>query len=280
MSGGGAPQMSVDLARATGGGKDVSIAGAAELRAWRVGDDVLAAEATGLEFDTNAAGGSAAGQFTVRLDGGLAGGVWKAARATGAIRSAWTPRHFYADAPRGLVIQWDEGRYGETVFGAGALHYTPQRTAGRSAGRGRRGSGRVRAGEVSGERRRRSSATGGAWARRPSTGAPRAGCARGSMRRRRRSTSSWANAQAPMRIEDIAGTIDVRRGWRITGRLSGGEVKADEATLAGIAGRFDLGGGGGRLDGSLSDVTMRIFDPLPEEQRRYRGSEVRRARPR
>ena len=109
MSGGGAPSLSVDLARATGAGKEMSMAGAAALKAWRVGNDVLSAEATGLEFATTAGGGAASGQFTVRLDGGLAGGAWKAARGTGAISSAWTPNTFYADAPRGLVIQWDEG---------------------------------------------------------------------------------------------------------------------------------------------------------------------------
>src|SRR5262249_13816644 len=118
--------LSIDLAKASGVHETVSMAGAAKLQPWRVGDDVLAAEAAGLTFDTTDKGGIASGQLTLNLNGGLAGGVWKTARATGEIKAAWTPNSFYADAPRGLVIQWDEGRYGATVFGAGALHYTPK----------------------------------------------------------------------------------------------------------------------------------------------------------
>ena len=46
-------------------------------------------------------------------------------------------------------------------------------------------------------------------------------------------------------------------------------MKADEATVADVAGKFDLGGEHGSLDGSLSNVTLRVFDPLQNDKRRY-----------
>ena len=267
MSGGGGPSLSVDLARATGDGKEMSMAGAAALDAWRVGNDVLTAEATGLEFATTAAGGAASGQFTVRLDGALAGGVWKAARGTGAISSAWTPDTFYADAARGLVIQWEEGRYGETVFGAGALHYTPR---GRLAelqnavvvGQGRLAevkmpvkgsafSGDLALGETAVNWRAQGGLRVGFDAA-PSTIGLKLG-----------------ERATPVRVADISGTMDLRSGWRLTGGFSGGEVRADEAVVADAAGKFDLGGEHGSLDGSLSGVTLRVFDPLTADKRRY-----------
>src|SRR5262249_1636469 len=69
-SGGGAPTLSIDLAKATGVHETVSMAGAAKLQPWRVGDDVLAAEAAGLAFDTTDKGGVASGQLTLNLNGG------------------------------------------------------------------------------------------------------------------------------------------------------------------------------------------------------------------
>ncbi|HEY7797447.1 MAG TPA: YdbH domain-containing protein [Hyphomonadaceae bacterium] len=267
MSGGGAPSLSIDLARAAGAGKEVSLAGAASLKPWRVGDDVLTAEATGLEFATTAAGGSASGQFTVRLDGALGGGVWKAARGTGAISSAWTPDTFYADAPRGLVIQWDEGRYGDTVFSAGALHYTPR---GRLA--------ELSNGAVVGQ---------GALAevKMPVKGAAFSGDlvlgatavnwrAEGGLRAGFDAAPSTLALKMdarsmPVRIADISGTVDLRHGWRITGGFSGGDIRADEAVVADLAGKFDLGGEQGALDGNLSGVTARVSDPLEGDKRRY-----------
>jgi hypothetical protein len=267
MSGGGGPSLSIDLARAAGAGKEMSMAGAAAVEAWRVGNDVLSVEATGLDFATTAAGGAAAGQFTVRLDGALAGGVWKAARGAGEIRSAWTSDTFYADAPRGLVIQWDEGRYGETVFGVGALHYTPR---GRLA--------ELNNGVVVGEGRL-------AQVRMPVRGAVFSGQlalgetavnwrAEGGLRASFNTAPSTlaltlGERSAPMRLAKISGAMDLRRGWRLTGGFSGGEIKADEAVVADIAGKFDLGGEHGSLDGSLSGVTLRVFDPLSADKRRY-----------
>jgi hypothetical protein len=267
MSGGGAPPLEVDLARASGGGKVVSLAGAARLRPWRVGDDVLAGEATGLSFDTNPAGGSAGGQFTIRLDGGLAGGVWKAVRATGEAKSVWTPATFIADAERGLVIQWDEGRYGDTVFGAGALHYTPRGRLAELRGdviagqgtfadvrmpvRGAAFSGDLALGETAVNWRAEGGLRAGFDAQ-PST-----------------LTLKLAEQAVPVRIADVSGTMDIRRGWRLTGGFSGGEVRAPEARVADLAGRFDLGGEHGSLDGSLQDVTLRVFDPVEPEKRRY-----------
>lgn len=267
LSGGGGPDMTVDLARATGAKQTVSMAGAVRLKSWRVADDALSAEATGLEFDTSEKGGSAAGQFSVRLDGGLAGGVWKAARATGQIKSAWAADSFYADAPRGLVIQWDEGRYGDTRFGASALHFTPTGRLAELADGAVVGKGTLA--------RVSMPVRGGGYTANASIGETAINWrAQGGVRAGFDAAPStidlkFGERSAPMRIQDIAGVFDIRQGWRVNGTLRGGEAKIDEANLADVAAKFDLGGAGGAIDGKLSDVKMRIFDPLLKDGRRY-----------
>ncbi len=267
LSGGGAPPLTLELARATGAGQVVALAGAIALKPWRVGNDVLAVEAIGLQLDTTDAGGGAEGQLTVRLDGGLAGGAWKGVRATGAVKAAWTGETFYADAPGGLAIQWDEARYGEMVLGASALHYTPtgrlaELTEGAVVGKGALAKITL---PVRGNGYEAKAALGRMAIDWRAQGGLRAGfdAAPSTM------DLTLAERAVPMRVEDIAGVLDVRSGWRVTGVLKGGEAKADEATVADIAAQFDLGGAGSALDGKLSNVAMRIFDPLPEDKRRF-----------
>lgn len=74
--------------------------------------------------------------------------------------------------------------------------------------------------------------------------------------------------QVPIRIQDIQGTLDLRSGWRVAGDFSGGTAKAEEGTVADLAGKFNLGGSGDTLDGSLTDIAMRVFDPKTEEEGR------------
>ena len=267
VAGGGSPSIAVDLARATGEGKALSMAGAAKLSPWRVGNDTLRLEASGLEFNTDADGGSAAGQFTVRLDGGLAGGVWKAARGTGEAKAGWTATTFYADAPKGLVIQWDEGKYGDTVLGAGALHYTPRGRLAEQQDKALVGQGVMAPVKAP--------VTGGGYSADVALGMTAINWrAEGGLRIGFDAAPSniafkLDGRNAPTTITDISGIVDVRSGWRVTGGFTGGEVKADAATLADMTGKFDLGGAAGSLNGSLSQVSLRIFDPKPEEEELY-----------
>src|SRR6185436_5540069 len=53
------------------------------------------------------------------------------------------------------------------------------------------------------------------------------------------------------------------------GSFSKGEAKADEVMIADVAGKFDLDGQSGSVNGRLTDVSLRVFDPLPEDKRRY-----------
>ena len=266
-SGGGAPTLQIDFAKATGVKEVVSMAGAAKLQPWRVGDDTLSAEATGLTFDTTDKGGVAGGQLTLNLNGGLGGGVWKAARATGEIKTAWGSDTFYADAPRGLVIQWDEGRYGTTVFGAGAMHYTP---------RGRLAELKDKAVIGQGDIARLSlpiKASG--FSANAAVGATAINWrAEGGVRIGFDAAPTTidldlAGRTTPVSINDITGILDIRNGWKVTGGFKGASVKAPEASVADLSAKFDLAGVGDDLSGSLSNVAMRIFDPNPEETRRY-----------
>jgi hypothetical protein len=76
-------------------------------------------------LSSDAKAGAAAGQLSIRLDGALAGGVWKGVRASGSVVSRWDFGDFTADAPNGAVIEWQSAAYGDTKFGAAALRYTP-----------------------------------------------------------------------------------------------------------------------------------------------------------
>ncbi|HVY90870.1 MAG TPA: YdbH domain-containing protein [Hyphomonadaceae bacterium] len=266
MSGGGAPQVSLDIGRATGVGADVSLAGAMKLRAWQVNDDVLAAEASGLQFDTKGGAGSAAGQFTVSLDGGMAGGVWKGARATGKVDASWTQSTFLANAPRGLVIQWDKATYGDTVFGAGALHFTP---LGKLAER--QGDAIVGQGVMSSVEMPITAKAFTATARLGDTAINWR--AENGFRAGFEASPSvdlkLGEHPAPTRIAKLSGIVDVRDGWRVTGNFSGGEMKADEANIVDAAAKFDLGGEKDNIDGKLTEVSLRILDPQPEDKRRF-----------
>ncbi len=267
LAGGGAPPFTLDVARATGSEGKVSVAGAASLKPWKVGGDSVSAEFTGGEFDLDGNAGKATGQLAVHLDGGLGGGVWKGARGAGRVDAVWDARTFAADAPQGAVIQWREARYGDTVFGAAALRYTPLGRLAENQGEGLVGRGTLASVSIP--------VNGGGWTAKTVLGATginwRAADGFRANFNMAPSTVDMTLDQRkiPIRIADISGELDLRNGWRVAGGFSGGSARADEATLADLGGKFNIGGKGDALDGSLSDVAVRIFDPNKEEDRRY-----------
>lgn len=268
LSGGGAPPFTLDIAKASGGGKKIAIAGAAALRPWKVGSDTIAAEFNGLDFAMDDTSGKATGQLTVNLDGAFGGGVWKGARGTGAVDAVWDRATFAADAPRGMVIQWREARYGDTVFGAAALHYAPQGRLAERVGDGVVGRGSLDAVTIP--------VNGGAWNAKAALGAIGINWRAAEGFRANFDAAPLAvdmtldQRKVPIRLADVTGTLDLRDGWRINGGFKGGGAQADEATVADLSGKFNLGGKGDTLDGALSDIAMRIFDPKTEEEgKRY-----------
>jgi hypothetical protein len=267
MSGGGAPTVTLDLARAVGDGATVSLAGAARLQTWKVGDDMLAMDAGNLSFDASADGGKAAGELSVRLDGGLGGGVWKAARASGAVDASWTPKTFTANAPRGVVVAWDEGRYGGTLIGKSALRYESRGPLAIRDGNTVTGSGTLAGFElpVSGDAfkgRGNLGPTAIAWR---AEGGVRvnfdAAPARFDLVRE--------DGVTPVLINDIVGAADLRDGWSVKASFSGGEVRDSQVTASGLKGKIDVSGQKGALNGKLTDVAMNLSDPLPKEKRRF-----------
>ena len=267
LAGGGGPAFSLDVVRAAGGGGKFSIAGAASLKPWKIGGDTLGANFTGLAFDADGAAGHATGELTVNLDGALGGGVWKGARGVGKVSAVWDGQSFSADAPEGVVIQWREAHYGETVFGAAALRYTPSGRLAERSGDGLVGRGAL-GGVVVPVR-------GGAWSARASLGATGVNWrAAGGFRANFDMAPSSVDLaldqrKIPIAIPDLKGELDLRDGWRVTGGFSGGRARADEAMLADLGGKFDIGGRGDAIEGSLSNVLVRILDPNKEDERRY-----------
>jgi translocation and assembly module TamB len=264
LSGGGGPRFSLDISKASGGGTKLAFVGAASLKPWQVGSDAIAAEFTGLDFGLDDMAGKASGQLTVNLNGAFGGGVWKGARGTGAVDAVWDRQTFAADAPRGVVIQWSEARYGETVFGAAALRYSPQGRLAERVGEGVVGRGSLDAVNIP--------VKGGAWNAKAALGAVGINWrAEGGFRANFNAAPiavdmTLDQRKVPIRIADVAGELDLRDGWRVKGAFSGGNAQAEEGTVADLAGKFNLGGKGDALDGSLSDIVMRVFDPKTEQE--------------
>lgn len=266
LAGGGGPTASLNVASASGGGKKVAIAGGLSLKPWKVGSDMLAAEFAGLSFSSDEASGKAHGQLTVHLDGSLGGGVWKGAKATGEVDAIWDRQTFTADAPNGMIIQWGGASYGDTKFGGAALRYAPQGRLAERVDDGIVGRGSLQAISIP--------VNGGAWNAQASLGAVGINwrAANGFRANFDMAPSSVDMAiegrKVPIRVGDIAGTLDLRDGWNVTGAFKDANANADEATVADLHGKFNLGGKGDRLDGSLSEIAMRIIDPKSEEDGR------------
>lgn len=264
LSGGGGPTASLNVTSAAGGGKKVAFDGALSLKPWKVGSDTLAAEFASLSFSADESAGKASGELTVNLNGSLGGGVWKGAKATGDVDAIWDRQTFAADAPRGLIIQWTEAAYGDTKFGGAALRYTPQGRLAERVGDGIVGRGGLPAISVP--------VKGGAWSAKANLGAVGINwrAANGFRANFDMAPSTvdmtLEDRKIPIRIADIKGTLDLRDGWNVTGAFKDANAKADEATVADLHGKFNLSGKGDKLDGSLSEIAMRIFDPKTEEE--------------
>lgn len=165
-----------------------------------------------------------------------------------------------------MIIQWKEARYGETVFGAAALHYAPQGRLAERIDDGVVGRGSLEAVTIP--------VNGGAWNAKAALGAIGINWRAAEGFRANFDAAPLAvdmtldQRKVPIRVADVTGTLDLRDGWRITGGFKGGGAQAEEASVADLGGRFNLGGKGDTLDGALSDIAMRVFDPKTEEEGR------------
>lgn len=273
LQGGGAPPITISLAKAEGTLERIALSGAATLRTWKVGADSMSAEFVGLDLSSDAKTGAAAGQLSIHLDGALAGGVWKGVRASGSVVSRWNVGDFTADAPNGAVIEWQSAAYGDTKFGAAAMRYTPlgrlaQRSGDDLVGQGKLAAVRM---PVTGDGYAADIALGPA-----AIGWRKAGGFRASFDMEPLTVGlKLDERQVPIRFEDIKGALDLTRGWKVTGSFDGGSVKAEEANIADLTAKFDLSGQGDSLNGALTGVAMRIFDPNPAATQRFSEASFR-----
>lgn len=267
MQGGGGPTLVFDVDHASGKDDRMKAAGAAYLRAWKVGSDVVAADLTGLTLAAEGPKGAAAGSVKLQVDGGLAGGVWKGAQAQARVNASWDASTFIADAPDGALLQWKEARLGGSIFGAGALRYSAIGHIAERSGNGLEGRGRLAAVNVP--------VKGDGYAAVVELGAT-------DVKWRAESAvhASFSMAPAkvdlalderkiPIRVGGVSGDINLSGGWKVVGGFREATVETDEGHVADLQGKFDLAGSGGALSGSLSGITMRLFDPLKEDGRRY-----------
>ncbi len=267
LSGGDAPSIRLNVQRAEGVGKKVTLEGTLSMPPWKVLDDSAAVELSGLKLNIDGAVGSASGAMVVQLDGGIAGGVWRDVKANSQISASWTAEGFAAQAPQGATIAWSGATYGDTRLGAAAVRYLPKGELAVRAGKGFAGSGQV-----------------GAFIL-PVFSEGFAGAARfGAVDINWRTADGFVaafDAQPVMvdlklgdealsvAIEDIKGEFGLRDGWNVVGAVSGGEVRSSMTVLSELTGKFDLTGKGDRVSGSLTNVETRIKDALASGQKRY-----------
>ena len=273
LQGGGAPPVTITVAKAEGTLDRIALSGAATLRSWKVGADTMSAEFAGLDLSSDAKTGAAAGQLSIRLDGALAGGVWKGVRATAEVASRWDAASFVADAPKGAVIEWQSASYGDTKFGSAALRYSPIGRLAQRSGDGLVGQGKLAAVRmpVTGDDYTASVVLGAA-----AIGWRTAGGFRANFDMEPSTLDlNLDERRVPMRFEDVKGTLDLTRGWKVAGSFDGGSVKADEGHVADLTGKFDLAGQGDNLNGALTGVAMRIFDPNPSATQRFSEANFR-----
>ena len=272
LHGGGAPPVTLAMTKAEGGVDGIRVSGAATLAPWRVGSDVISADFTDLDFASTGNAGNAAGKLSLRADGGLAGGAWANARASGEVRAVWDGGTFTADAPQGAVIQWDKATYGGARFGAAALRYAPIGHLAERMGDGLAGQGRLAVIDVP--------VTGDDFSARVRLGATAIG-----WRTEGGFTANFdmdpayvdldlGERKLPIRIGDITGLLYLTRGWKVAGAFTEATASSPEGDVNDISGKFDLAGQGGRVSGSLTGLIMRFHDTLTEG-RRYEDAHFR-----
>lgn len=267
LQGGGSPTLVLDIDTASGAGEKMSASGNAYVRTWKVGANVLSADFRNLTLAAEGPTGSAAGSVLVQVDGDMAGGDWRAARAEADVSAKWDAATFIADAPRGALLQWNEARFGGSVFGAGALRYTAIGHVAEHAGDAFVGKGQLAPVTVP--------LKGDGFA-----AAVQLGAIDVNWRSQKAIRASFDMAPAqvdltldqrriPIRVGDVTGQIDLASGWKVTGAFTDASAQTGEGHVADLKGAFDLAGSGGALSGSLSGLSMRLFDPLNGEGRRY-----------
>lgn len=267
LQGGGGPTLVLDIDHASGAGTQIAAGGDAYVRTWKVGADVFSADFKDLNLSIDGPTGAAAGSLLVQLDGGMAGGLWKAARAEAQVNAKWDGNTFVADAPRGALLQWNEARFGGSVFGASALRYTAIGHIAERSGDGFIGKGQLAPVHVP--------MKGEGYAAAVQLGAIGVNWR---VQRAVRANFNMSPAKVdltldqrkiPIRVGDVTGQIDLASGWKVAGAFKDASAETEEGHVADLKGAFDLAGSGGSLSGSLSGVSMRLFDPLKEEGRRY-----------
>lgn len=267
LQGGGGPMLVLQVAEASGKGNRMAFAGTASLRAWKVGTDVVSADLSALDLVADGDTGSAAGTLRLQVDGGMAGGVWKGARADTQVSAKWDSNAFVVDAPNGALLQWKEASFGDSVFGASALRYSPTGHLAERSGDGLMGKGQLAPVTVpvkgdGYDAAVQLGAIGVNW-RAQSTLRANFDMAPAKV------DLSLDQRRIPIRVGDVTGQIDLANGWKVAGAFKDASAETDEGHVADLKGAFDLAGAGGSLSGSVTGITMRLLDPLKDEGRRY-----------
>lgn len=267
-SGGGAPQIELALSQASGDGANVTAAGGAEVKPWKLKDDTLSLKASGLEFAREGAAGRASADVVVSYDGALAGGVFDGAKAQGAVKAAWTDKAFAADAPRGLEVSWRQAKFDKVSVGAGALHYAPNGHLAERRGEGIGGSGRILelTMPVSGSDFTASGKLGAIainWTAAETTNV-NFDFAPSSFEFKPSEGSAMSGG-----VGGVRGSVRLARGWTLEGAFSGGEAKTDPALVRNLAGKFKLAGDDKGMGGDVTDVALHIVDPHETEGRAF-----------
>lgn len=267
LSGGGAPTLRLDVKHAAGKGKNVALEGSLSMPTWKVAAEAAAIGLSGLKFNGEGLDGAASGAMAVRLDGRIAGGVWKGVKANAQVNATWTADKFSVRAPGGANVSWSEAVYGDTRFGSASVRYAPTGDLAATAGNGLAGRGQVGAFAVQ--------ISGGGF-----TGMARLGAVNIDWRAADTVKATFAmqpnvvdlkldQEELSIATESVKGELGLSDGWRITGAAAGGEVRSSATVLSDLTAKFDLSGRGDQVSGSLTEVATGISDPMTDAGKRY-----------
>ncbi len=270
MSGGGGPDLIATLSKAAGDETRIEMAGGVDLRRWPLNGDVLSAQVTNLAFTRQGESGKAAGAVDISYTGGMAGGQWREARASGRVAGDWSGETFKAEAPDGLTLAWSGASYGDTSFGKGVATYVSEGPLATSAGGGLAGRGAIGAIRLDAKGRDFTAEMalgriGVSWRSKPDWRVEYA-MAPSSL------TLDQKERRVPISFQKLAGALTLKDGWETRGVLEAGKAQADEASVEKLRFDYRLSGEGDDVGGELTGLTMRVFDPQQPTQRRFEAA--------
>jgi translocation and assembly module TamB len=266
LSGGGGPDATIDITRATGGDA-ISIEGSANVSSWRTGSESLTASLADLRFTMGGEageGGRLSTALDARLNGELFGLDWKDLKTGIPLEVSWSPDTLSISTPQSVPLAWESATLDKTRFGAGSASFTPAGAiAAREGERPLAGSGSISRLSLPVE--------GDGFTARVALGPARVNWSAADTTSVDIRTGPIAaellqgDMITPVTFPDATARLRLKDGWTLDADFADGEARLDAASARDIKGKLMLSGVEGReMSGRVSDFSLLVVDPTAE----------------